>query len=825
MRPEILAPAGDEASLTAALAAGADAVYFGLDEGLNARARANNFRVSNLPATVDRIHRAGANAYLTLNTLVFENELEVVEGFIRAAAAAGVDALIVQDPAVALLARMIAPTLAVHASTQMTISSPPAARFAADLGVTRIVAPRELSVDEIATLAAQSLVPLEVFVHGALCMSWSGQCLTSEAWGGRSANRGQCAQSCRLPYGLIVDGTPRETADVRYLLSPLDLAAVDHIPALVEAGVVSFKIEGRLKGPAYVAAAVRAYRSRLDGKEADLGTAALAYSRGFSGGFLGGTDHQALVEGRFPKHRGALVGRVVDVRDAGVRVRLEKRRFARWLDIAPAPGMGVGFDAGTPETEEPGGPIFGAEPVPGGWWLQFGRPGPDLSKVQRGHRVWLTGDPRLDQRAASLTDMQGRIGVRLEVVGRRGEPLQVVFATERARVAGETQSELTEAGQAGLDAALLRTKLGALGGTPFRLDEINVDLAPGLFVRPSELKALRRRLVAELEPLELASHRHAVDAKPAWSRLVGTGQEAAVEASSSGSANIELVPLCRTDAQLDAVIAQGLPYVELDWMERVGLGRAVERARAAGLAVGIATTRVQKPGEAGIDAHTERLLPDAVLVRHWGGLEHFRGLTADRRPVVHGDFSLNVTNSVTARRLLQLGCATVTAAHDLDEQQLQALLRRVPADRVTVTVHHHMPTFHTEHCVYAHVLSSGQDYRTCGRPCERHRIALRDPKGLDHPVIVDVECRNTVFEARAQTAAGVVPKLVDAGVRRLRIEFVWETETEARTVLSAWSAWAAGQISSRALVQRVSAHEQFGVTAGTMRVLQPSMTP
>jgi len=255
-RPEILAPAGSREALAAALAAGADAVYFGLDEGFNARARAANFPVAELKDTVRRIHKAGAKAFVTLNTLVFEPELPAVERILRAIADASVDAVIVQDPAVALLARRLCPTLHVHASTQMTVSDPDGATFAASLGCTRLVAPRELSVADIRTLTAASPIEVEVFIHGALCVSWSGQCLTSEAWGGRSANRGQCAQSCRMPYELVVDGTVRETYDVDYLLSPKDLAGARAVPALKDAGVASLKIEGRQKGPQYVSTAV-----------------------------------------------------------------------------------------------------------------------------------------------------------------------------------------------------------------------------------------------------------------------------------------------------------------------------------------------------------------------------------------------------------------------------------------------------------------------------------------------------------------------------------------------------------------------------------------
>lgn len=877
--PEILAPAGDAESLDAALAAGADAVYFGLDEGLNARARATNFSVASLPATLDHIHRAGARAYVTLNTLVFENELPVVEQVLRACAQAGVDGVIVQDPAVALLARALAPTMEVHASTQMTISSAEAARFAQSLGVTRVVAPRELSVDELRTFAKGTSLELEVFIHGALCMSWSGQCLTSEAWGGRSANRGQCAQSCRLPYELVVDGVQRPLGDVAYLLSPLDLAGARAFEALADIGVASLKIEGRLKGPAYVTTAVEGYRrwreavltKRHHTTEAqaqlqrDLGKMAVAYSRGFSDGFFAGSDHQDLVEGRFPKHRGALLGVVTEVQGNEVRIRRAERRPSGGAAIGggkaqgatkvalpviggasmedgrgvplevpePIPGCGVGFDTGRPQEEEPGGPLFGVEPIAGGFVLRFGRPGPDLSRVRPGHQVFLSSDPRLQAEAKAAVEagargVSGRIPVTMQVHGTAGAPLSVTLRAEGpvgrgVSVSGATEEPLTVSTGAGLDVAVLSDKLGSYGGTPFRLAQVELDgFGGGLHVPVSSLKKLRRALVASLEAQVLARGRHDVAQHPVTASVRDEAARLAQPNRWAPPSSPQVVPLVRTPQQLEAVIGAGLKEVELDWMELVGLEKAVRRAREAGLFVTIATTRVQKPGEEGIDSRLTRLAPDGVLVRHWGGLVHFSTLAT--RPVVHGDFSLNVTNSVTARHLLALGCDSLTAAHDLDETQLHELLAHVPAERLTIVGHHHIATFHTEHCVYAHTLSNGRDFRTCGRPCETHRVALADRDGRQHPVVVDVGCRNTVFNAQAQTAARAVPRLLDAGVKRFRLEFVWEDEGTCRAVLDAWSALVSGRERPAEVIARVAAHEQFGVTAGTMRALTPLET-
>jgi len=872
-RPEILAPAGDLEAMRVALAAGADAVYFGLDEGFNARARAQNFTLANLPDVVAMVHRAGARAYVTMNTLVFDVEVDAAERLIRACAHAGVDALIVQDPAVALIAREICPTLEIHASTQMTISSAEGVRFAQSLGVTRVVVPRELSVKEIARLKADTDVELEVFIHGALCMSWSGQCLTSEAWGGRSANRGQCAQSCRMPYDLIVDGEHRPLDDLRYLLSPADLAGVRAVPALAELGVATLKIEGRLKGPAYVHSTVSGLRRWLDAVDEgrvddddvermvaeDLATMMVAYSRGFSDGFLGGADHQNLVEGRFPKHRGAYLGRVTEVRGQRVTVGHEDRPTrsavgsvlsplhplggdpdagtgARVAAIVPRAGMGVVFDAGQPEApQEEGGPIFGVEsPSDAVSVLLFGRPGPDLRRVTVGDRVWINSDPQTLREAqrAGQVDPSGRVPLGMRVVGRAGEPLQVEATIEagaakatHVTVAGSTP--LASADGPGIDEEILRSKLGKLGGTPFHLTSLDVaELDPGLHLPVSRINALRRELVDALLPRVERGAARAVEASPVAARVLEEVREAAQLAlgerpvSDVGGTSPQLIPLVRTDAQLDAVIELGLDEVELDWMELVGLSRAFARARAAGLRVHVATVRVQKPGEEGIDHRLARLKPDGVLVRHWGGMMHFAERSGDARPSVHGDFSLNVTNAITANALLARGLDSLTAAHDLDQRQLFELLSGVDASRVTVVVHHHISTFHTEHCVYAHTLSEGRDFRTCGRPCEEHRVALRDHKGLEHPVVVDVGCRNTVFNAKAQSAARLVPSLLDVGVRRFRVELVWEDRDTAHRVLVAYRDLLRGERDASEVISELEAVEQFGVTSGTMQVLR-----
>src|SRR5271165_7489 len=227
-KPEIMSPAGYWPQLRAAVEAGADAVYFGLKH-FSARAKVG-FGLEELPEVMMALHQRGVRGYVTFNTLVFEHELESAARTIADLANAGVDALIVQDYGIVRLAREIAPDLELHASTQMSITDAAGVKLAQSAGLRRVTLARELSLDEVRTIFDQTGCDLEIFVHGALCVAYSGQCFSSEAWGGRSANRGQCAQACRLPYEMIVDGAPRQLGDGRYLLSPGDLFALEQIP-------------------------------------------------------------------------------------------------------------------------------------------------------------------------------------------------------------------------------------------------------------------------------------------------------------------------------------------------------------------------------------------------------------------------------------------------------------------------------------------------------------------------------------------------------------------------------------------------------------------
>lgn len=818
-RPEVLAPAGDDAALRAAVLAGADAVYFGLS-GFNARARAKNFDGEALAATMAYLHEHGVRGYVALNTLIFDDELPAAEAAVRACAAAGADAVIVQDLGMARLVRSIAPDMPIHASTQMTCTDAGSVELAREVGASRVILARELSLEDIAKIRAETDMELEVFVHGALCIAYSGQCLTSEAIGGRSANRGACAQACRLPYELYVDGELRATDDRAYLLSPEDLEASALVPRLAELGVTSLKIEGRLKGPEYVAATTRLYRTAVEATSApaaDLtplrASALQMFSRGSGPGFLAGIDHQRLVEGRACDHRGLLAGQCLGAARSNGRTCLKVT-----LAAEIARGDGVLVEGGFAGEGEIGGRVWSiflggrdVERAPAGkevaLWL-----GPDRSVegAIAGRRVWKTDDPGREKAVlAEVSEHPRRVRIDVRVSGRLDEPARFEARSETGAVAAVTCEAPTGLATKGVPVAdVLRDKLGRLGETPFVLGEIAIDLPEGAMVPASAINRARRALVEQL----LASAKVAHEAR----EIHAADVLAAALPPDAPPPPPGLFVLCRTLPQALAAADAGADGVYLDFLELTGTGEAVRTLRArGGVHITLAPPRIRKPGEEKIDRYLRDLRPDALLVRSLGALRDGRGAGVPRV----GDFSLNVTNRLSAAEVLSRDLVAFTPAFDLDAAQLTSLLGSPFGPFAEVVVHHPVPLFHMEHCVIAALLSEGKDHRDCGRPCDRHEVSLRDRAGMIHPVEADVGCRNTVFHAAAQSAAGVVPAAQRSGVRRFRIELVREKPEEVGRIVGVYRRLCAGAIAPGEVFRALGTESGYGVVRGSLRVI------
>jgi U32 family peptidase len=837
--PELLSPAGNWECARAAVANGADAIYFGTPR-FNARLRADNFTAEDLPKLMDFLHQHGVRGYCAFNTLIFTSELEDAADQLRMLESAGVDAVIVQDIGLARMVKALTPKLHLHASTQMTITSPEGLRFAKGLELDLAVLSRELSLRELERFQKDgNTLPLEVFVHGALCVAYSGQCLTSESLGRRSANRGECAQACRMPYELIVDGEKVDLADKRYLLSPQDLAAVQEIPRLVELGIRSFKIEGRLKSPEYVAAVTGVYRKAIDAavgnlrsdisdfkgqstdaldvsadqsstsqvSKADHYALEMTFSRGLYPGWMHGVNHQELVGARFGKKRGAFIGCVSMVYEDAAEIDA--------CAVPVKPGDGVVFENPTDTNDERGGYVFAVH----GRVLEFQRGRIDMALIREGTRVYKTSDPALDK--ALQSTFKGDIPIRkqrelkLRVTGAVGVPLKVESLSESGAVLAEIESSmpLEEARNKPLGRETLEAQLSRLGGTPYHLGLLEVDLKGSVIVPLSELNRMRRALIERMEAGSSvpASPQEAPTAK-SWKDLMSSGSS---RSGDSQAAEPRLHTLCRSVEQIEAAQSAGAERIYIDFEDIRRFGDAVSQARErnAGSKIYLATPRIQKSGEEGFFKLIERAKPDGVLIRNLGAIDYFR---ASGLPMA-GDFSLNVANPLTAEFLIKAGLESVTVSYDLNIGQVLALLQAAPAEWFELTLHQHMPMFHMEHCVFAAFMSKGTSFLDCGRPCEKHSVKLRDRVGMEHPLKADVGCRNTLFNATPQTGAQFFRDLESTGLRRFRVELLEEGKDESLKVIQAYQKLLSGQRTGETLWRDLRAHSQLGVTAGTLQ--------
>jgi putative protease len=828
---ELLAPAGDWEALRAAVANGADAVYFGLDQ-FNARHRANNFSLEELPSVMTHLHAHNVRGIITFNTLIFSDELPAAVEYLIAIARAGVDAVIIQDLGIAQLAHRLCPDLPIHASTQMTLTEPWGIEFVRQFGVQRIVIARELGVAEIGRITQATNMPIEVFVHGALCVSYSGQCLTSESLGGRSANRGQCAQSCRLPYELIVDGRARDLGDKAYLLSPSDLAAYDLIGELLRAGVTAFKIEGRLKSAHYVAATCQAYRKAIDAAaenvkfeitDAQRHDLEQTFSRGFTHGFLAGVNHQELVAARFPKARGTRVGTVARKTPRGVIVQIEPRSHEDTKNMAGIlkAGDGVVFDEGHPEQDEQGGRVFLMQARGAELELEFRAGDVNLAYINPGAIVWKTDDPAIKRRlehSFSREVVVHRAVVDFVVRARVGERLEVRGVAEgHEAVARWEEKALEVAAKFPVTEAAVREQLGRLGETPFELGRLTLETDGRAMVPKSVLNDLRRRVCGEL--VEARKRVYRIVEAEVLANLRAEAHTPAIEKQKSKIENLYV--LVRTMEQLEAALAfsgaggglkPAMVYVEFEDVRRYG--EAVRKCRAAGMAVGLASMRIVKPGEQGFLKQVSDCGPEAILVRSLGAVGYYR----EKAPGVAliGDYALNVANELTAGIFFRAGLRRVVPSYDLNWKQLAVMAGRMDAGRLECVIHQHMPMFHMEHCVFAHTLSAGKDFHDCGRPCERHRVELRDRVGEDHPLLPDVGCRNTLFNAAAQTAAEYVPEMRKVGLRHFRVELLRESGEETGRLLEWYGRVLAGLETPAKMLRSLRVLNQLGVTRGTL---------
>lgn len=766
--PELLAPAGNEQSLHAAVQAGADAVYLGV-ESFNARRSAENFTLETLARACDFAHLRSVSVYLTLNTAVLPNEADDAMELARQAFRAGVDAFIVQDIGIASELARTLPEARVHVSTQMNTHSTAGLEAAAALGAKRVTLARELSLGEVgqmASAAARLGMEVETFVHGALCVCYSGQCFMSSMIGGRSANRGLCAQACRLPYTLH-NKALRKTLDApgEHLLSPKDLRAIELLPSLVEAGVASLKIEGRMKSPDYVFAVTSVYRRALDevlaARASTLGDSghvryrvadedaqvlAEAFSRGFTTAYLEGERGNDIMSYGRPNNRGVFIGRVAQVRDGLVEIAAEDAIVA---------GDVLEFWTNKGHFAYPVERIDAVD----GATVRV----PLAKKVGKGDRVF-----RVRSAVAAYVDdaLEPRIPVSGTVAMRIGEPLVMEFsaAGSTARIEGPV---VEAARTKPVTEAEIREHVDRLGNLPFTLQSLDVTVDEGVGIGFSQLHKLRTRALGQLEEAMLEPYRARrlprIEARRAVASRCANRCDVAVLATN---------PACARAAKRAGANLIYVPALNYKRGEAVIAGQVSGTAEQAGYpkqaiialpTVGHDGEGGSREGAVGFDPWAYVKTGKPVLVENLGQLFEASRLGALPEVGPH----LPLLNRLALDAAADLGAGRVWLSPELSLVQIEALGKGAPVP-LGLTVIGSQELMVTEHCLLMSQGPCNEDCASCARRKSPHY--LRDRKGYEFPVVTDCCGRSHLYNAVALDIAHAVPELIEAGVSAIMVD-------------------------------------------------------
>lgn len=813
--PELLAPAGTLDAVRAAVANGANAVYLGASM-YNARDEGAQLSLEELGQACAVAHARGVRVYLTFNVLIKPHELPEAMAYLGECIDRGIDAAIVQDLGVVRLIQQVYPQLEVHGSTQMTVHDAAGARVMQQLGVERVVLARENTLDDIRAIrAAVPDLSLETFVHGALCISYSGQCFMSGMISERSANRGSCAQSCRKDYTLTDEATGVEL-DRGFLISAKDLAAHDHLEQIAELGIGCLKVEGRKKKPEYVATVTKAYRGWLDalarGEQGrapttdDVEPLVQIFSRGNTGGMYGGRQGRDYITRTQPDNRGLPIGTVLAT---------EGDELIMAVSRPLAVGDGLGFES----------PEAGSAATLGGTVQQVRtiqvsggvhrlavvvRSGLRVTRVPDGWRVVRTSDATLLATARAsfqqvpVPDRVGLTRVDVRCFGHAGGPLKSIWRAGDLEVTVRGEVPLAPASKRALDMTQLREQFGRLGETEFKLGAIDVSgLAEGLFVPISELNRLRQEAteqlteqlgwgkmsdaavrearivegIAQLPPVQPAPWS---DSTPFALRAIVADLESAREAAAGGA----------TEVVLDPFLRHPMPPVS-----RVTALR--DELAAQGVSLRLRTPSIVRPDD------RKRLtkwlaLGLPLLSGHLGLVAELGGAGGD----VIADYATNAFNQHSTAFLFELGARRVVASIELTADELAQLASPWQGAGIDVLVYGRPEGMTIEHCVLSAAFD--REPTTCRDLCvQKHtNVSLTDPTGYTFAVATDSDCRNRLLHSRPIDGSEFLPQLWTSGIRGFHMVFnvpgdpIRELVAGYRSALDALAAGATPDVST-----------------------------
>jgi putative protease len=807
-KPELLAPAGGMEAFVAAVENGADAVYIGA-RAFSARGYASNFSEKELEEAIDYAHLRGVKVYVTVNTLLKEEEVEDALKLLSYLREIGTDAVIVQDLGLISLAGKYLPDLPLHASTQMTLHNSEGIEFVKKLGIERTVLSRESSLEEIRRIKEKTGTEIEVFIHGALCISYSGQCLLSSLIGGRSGNRGFCAQPCRKRYRLYCEGKPIKTTG-SYLLSPKDLNTAAGLGALIEAGIESFKIEGRMKRPEYVAGVVRIYRRLIDRyienpaeyfvSEEEQEILTQLFNRGFTQGYFFENPRWELMSRENPHNRGVPAGTVTGYSRHTNRIRVKLSRPLRL-------GDGIMVENAETRPEDKGKIIFsmysGKSPVysaGAGDIVEI----PFDSRVPVGSTVYRTHDKKLMdslKKESESGNLRPKIPVFIKADIAPGKPVRFeVKDRDSNTITIESEYMVEKAEKQPTSKDRIEKQLSKLGNTLFEASELQVSVKGDVFIPVGQLNELRTKAIEQLEKLRISRwKRKPIDTL----QFFESEEKADLDAGKLVKENIPTLPMLSVSVYslegLKAALAGGADQVyfgeglfrrpqtagqkessaqELDSV----FENAVSETQNAGKKIYFITPKVVKDSEMRYVERTfsrvRELGADGVVVSNLGTLNLAK---AGKIPFI-ADSPLNIFNSHTLALMLQEGAQMAVISPELTVEELKNIVSYEPAECI---VHGRLELMESEHCLIGGLL--GGDKGLCNAPCRSGKFALIDEKNYEFPLLMDYECRMHLLNSRSLCMLEYIPEILESGVSSLRIETLgMENPDEIRRVTRAY---------------------------------------
>lgn len=755
---ELLAPAGNRDSLIAAVQAGANAVYLG-GKAFGARHYASNFSMEELEEAIRYCHLRDVSVYVTVNTLIHERELGELSSYLDELGKLQVDGIIVQDLAVAQFAKKIAPQIEIHGSTQMTVHNAASAVALEKLGFSRIVVARELTLEEIATICKSTQLEVEIFVHGALCIAYSGQCLMSSIIGGRSGNRGKCAQPCRLPYQLECNGKKVLLSDGNHLLSPKDLNFINYLDQFKDMGVASLKIEGRMKSPEYVATVVNEYRESLDKKtDKKISSRRLSkiFNRGYSNSYLKDLSGKEMMATGKPNNQGEVIGYTEVV---------EKRNQVKLVaPVSPGDQLEIFLENREKKVIE----IFQEN--------DHSITLDNSLKVLKGQEVFRVFDAAhmkwAEQFYKNIKLENQSISLKFEVTGSFGEPLKLkVNDLNGVSVEIEGEVHLTKSEKMALTPELLKKQLGKLGGTPFVLNGLAVKIPQSSYLPISELNNLRRLAVEKLIDIRVNNF--------SGKKVVGAAQIKDINLADISRCSLpQIMP--KLSVQISNI--EQLKKVAHLQFEEISFEGDFKK----GLIEAKKVLKIAKEFNKKIILKFPRILPEEnydiyLQAIKSNELDSFDGVYLSNLALIdeikkqypkisiYGDFSLNIFNHISLVEYLKIGFDEITVSPELTLKEIREL-SHFWGNKIQISVHGFQEVMVSKFCMIGSYLGNISKDSKCSGPCTRGFYTLRDRKNECFSLLTDENCRMHIFNGKELSMLSSIKDLLSLQVSTWKID-------------------------------------------------------